>query len=155
MTTYVVRLERDEGGAWVARCPDVPGCHTYGRSLRQARARIREALSLWVDDADAAELEFRYHLPSEWRQAVGAYRRARARAISAEKDAQELAAAVAAELTQNQGLSMRDVAEMLGLSHQRVQQLVVQNKGSNGLDEELGTPENAPISIDDRRYLSS
>jgi predicted RNase H-like HicB family nuclease len=27
----------------------IPGCHTYGRTLRQAEARIREALALWFD----------------------------------------------------------------------------------------------------------
>jgi predicted RNase H-like HicB family nuclease len=56
--TYTVKIERDESGAWIARVPEVPGCHTYGRSLRQAKHRIREALSLWVDDADRAELHF-------------------------------------------------------------------------------------------------
>ena len=136
VTTYAVRLDRDQGGAWLARCIDVPGCHTYGRSLRQARSRIREALSLWVEDADTAELEFRYHFPAGWREAVDACRQTRARAIDAEKEALAIAAVVASELTQHQGLSMRDVAEMIGISHQRVQQIVVQH----GMDHMNGAP---------------
>jgi predicted RNase H-like HicB family nuclease len=54
--------------------PEVPGCHTYGRSLRQARERIREALGLWVDDADRAELVPDIRLP---RKAQAAVRRAK------------------------------------------------------------------------------
>ena len=126
MTTYRIHLERDESGAWVARCPGLPGFHTYGRSLRQTRNRAREALSLWVDDADDADLEFRYHLPNGWREATSEYRSARTRAINAERKAQVLAAGVANYLTVIHGLSMRDAAELLGLSHQRVQQLTAE-----------------------------
>ena len=38
--------------------PDVPGCHTYGRTIDQARARLREALSLFVAERTAAAAEF-------------------------------------------------------------------------------------------------
>lgn len=137
MSIYRIHLERDESGAWIARCPEVPGFHTYGRSLRQARNRIGEALALWVEDTDTAELEFRYHFPKEWRAAMSAYRQARARAISAEREAQAIAVAVASDLTRNQGLSMRDAAELLGLSHQRVQQLVGQHRFYEDLSAKL------------------
>ncbi len=53
---YRVVIERDETGAWIARVPGLRGCHTYGRTLNEVRRRIREALSLWVDDAETAEL---------------------------------------------------------------------------------------------------
>jgi hypothetical protein len=29
-----VIYERDKSGAWLARVREVPGCHTYGRSIR-------------------------------------------------------------------------------------------------------------------------
>ena len=122
--TYRIELARDDSKVWIARCQDVPGFHTYGRSLRQVRNRSREALALWVDDAPSAELEFRYHLPKEWRDVASEYKRARSRATDAEAQAQALATAAASELTDNGQLSMRDAAELLGLSHQRVQQLV-------------------------------
>jgi len=131
--TYKVRLERDESGAWLAHVPEVPGCHTYARSLRQARNRIREALSLWVDDAETAELVFSYHFPPEWQQTVREYRQARASAIQADRLAQVVAASVAKELTENRGLSLRDAAELLGLSHQRVQQLVAERRSFDAL----------------------
>jgi len=125
--TYKIHLERDESGAWIVRSPDVPGFHTYGRSLRQAKNRAREALALWVEDADDAELEFQYHLPKRWREATRDFRQARTRAIDAEREAQALAGDVAHYLTAVCGLSLRDSAELLDLSHQRVQQLIAEH----------------------------
>src|SRR5436309_356773 len=61
---YRVIFERDESGAWIARVPSVRGCHTHGRTLEQARRRLREALGLWVDDADTAELVEDIRLPA-------------------------------------------------------------------------------------------
>jgi predicted RNase H-like HicB family nuclease len=122
--TYSVEIHRDESGAWIARVPEVPGCHTYGRSLRQAKRRIREALSLWIDDADKAELMFVLRLPSAIRQKVTASRRAREAALDAQREATETLALTALELVRRDGLSVRDAADLLGLSHQRVQQLV-------------------------------
>lgn len=53
---YVVRYEQDENGVWVATVPAVDGCFTQGPTFAEARARIREALSLFIDDADTATL---------------------------------------------------------------------------------------------------
>lgn len=122
--SYTVKIDRDQSGSWIARVPDVPGCHTYGRSLRQAKRRIREALSLWVDDADEADLEFDIRLPTEIRRKVAASRHAREVAASAQREATEKVGLKALELVRHDGLSVRDAADLLGLSHQRVQQLV-------------------------------
>src|SRR5687767_2512437 len=46
--SYRVTYERDPAGWWVAAVREVPGCHTQGRTLAQARRRIREALGLFV-----------------------------------------------------------------------------------------------------------
>ena len=76
MTRYRVVLERDESGAWIATVPKVRGCHTYGRSLVEAKRRIRDALGLWIDDPDV-ELDFDVRLPREALEAVRESRRAR------------------------------------------------------------------------------
>jgi predicted RNase H-like HicB family nuclease len=120
---YRVDVERDESGAWIARVPDVPGCHTYGRSLRQVRRRIREALSLWVDDASQAQLDFREHLPADVRRKLTAVHAARQKAGEAQAEAMRVAAAAVQDLTEKRGLSVRDAADLMGVSHQRVQQL--------------------------------
>jgi len=120
---YEVDIEREESGAWIARVPGVPGCHTWGRSLRQVKRRIREALSLWVEDADRAELDFREHLPGEMRRELAAVRAAREKAGEAQTEAVRVAAAAVQDLTKRRGLSVRDAADLIGVSHQRVQQL--------------------------------
>jgi predicted RNase H-like HicB family nuclease len=125
--TYRVEIARDGSGAWIARVPSVPGCHTYGRTLDQARRRIREALSLWVADAERAELEFRIRLPSEVRAELGRARRARERSTRAQRDAHAATVRAAEDLTRI-GLSLRDAAELLDLSYQRVHQLVAERR---------------------------
>jgi predicted RNase H-like HicB family nuclease len=42
-------FERDATGWWVASVPSVAGCHTQGRTLAQARERLKEALAVSVE----------------------------------------------------------------------------------------------------------
>ena len=121
--TYEVKLERDESGAWIATVPSVPPCHTYGRSLEQAMSRIREALSLWVDDADDATFVPDVRIPPLHRRIAAQGRRARERADDALDRARAAMETAARELTAA-GYSRRDAATLLGISHQRVQQLL-------------------------------
>ena len=122
--TYDVAVQRDPSGAWLARVPSVPGCHTYGRSLEEVRSRIREALSLWVNDAEEADLRLDVRLPADTRSGLARARRARERSTHAQHEASVAVRQVAADLTDRLGLSRRDAAEILGISHQRVQQLL-------------------------------
>ena len=122
--TYKAVFERDESGVWIVRVPQIPGCHTYGRTLDQARRRIREALSLWVDDAEEAVIEEEIRLPAAARQALQRAERARARADLERSRAQEETERTARALLDDLGIGMRDAGELLGISHQRVQQLV-------------------------------
>lgn len=123
MKRYRVVLERDGTGAWIAIVPSVPGCHAYGRSLIEARRRIREALALWVDDAVTAELIDDARLPPD---AVAAVRRSitARRKLARARDAAGSATTEAARSLVEAGLGVRDAAYLLGLSHQRVQQLL-------------------------------
>jgi predicted RNase H-like HicB family nuclease len=119
-----VILERDESGAWIARVPSVRGCHTHGRTLDQARRRIREALSLWIDDAESAELIEDIRLPAPVRTAIRRSRAARKQAMLERERAQAAMKQAAETLVEDVGLGLRDAGELLEMSHQRVQQLV-------------------------------
>jgi predicted RNase H-like HicB family nuclease len=43
MTRVVYQL--DEAGVWYIRAADIPGCHSEGRSIEDARRNIREAIA--------------------------------------------------------------------------------------------------------------
>jgi predicted RNase H-like HicB family nuclease len=120
--TYTAVYQRDpEAEAWLVSIRGFAGCQTYGKSLRQAQGRIREALALWLN-VEKDSLLIRHSFPSELVTLTAEVHRAREAAAKAgaEAQAQTVGAVKAfAEL----GLSRRDAAELLGLSHQRVQQL--------------------------------
>jgi len=47
--TFRVNVERDEDGYYVATVPELPGCHTQARSLRELHPRIKEAIELYLE----------------------------------------------------------------------------------------------------------
>jgi len=46
---FLVALNRDEDGAWVAECPVIPGCVSQGDSREDALSNIREAIALCLE----------------------------------------------------------------------------------------------------------
>lgn len=121
--TYVAVYERDQDAdAWNVRIEGLQGCHTYGRSLRQAQTRIREALALWLDH-EPETLAIRDRLPTSVSSVATQVSRARQAAEAAGEKAQKQTTDAVKRLT-DLGLSRRDAADVLGLSHQRIQQLV-------------------------------
>ena len=121
--TYVARYERDpDDDAWNVSIDGLDGCQTYGRSLHQAHNRIREALALWLD-REPDKLAIRDEFPNDLVEVAQSAIQARDEADRAGSEAQRRAAAAVKALTAK-GLSRRDAAELLGLSHQRVQQLL-------------------------------
>lgn len=57
---FDVIIERDEDGNYVGSVPQLPGCHTQGRSLDELMERMKEAveLCLEVEGVPAQTLEF-------------------------------------------------------------------------------------------------
>lgn len=122
----ILRLERQDDGssAWIVEIPSVAGCHTYGRSLAEARRNAREALAVALDDdnrdaiAAAAVFDEEIRLPRETRSAIERWRKTRAR------NAEQVAAARVAEADAaravTEQLSLRDAGELIGLSPEAV-----------------------------------
>ena len=125
MKAYRVVYERDRRGVWLVSVPAVAGCHSYGRSLDEARRNIREALGLFVPNADAAPLDEQIRIPARFMRAVQRALRARRRAEMEQSSARAVLRTTARSLTQDARLSLRDAGELLGLSRQRVQQIGV------------------------------
>jgi predicted RNase H-like HicB family nuclease len=80
MNVYHVAYARDESGWWVASVREVRGCHTQGRTVDEARRRIREAMELFVNDARTAKLVDDVKLPATAAKAIRAYTTLRKRA---------------------------------------------------------------------------
>ena len=99
------------------------GSATYGRSIHEARERIREALGLFVREAGRARLSDDIRLPAGVRSLLARQREARSRAEREQQRARAVVSRAVVALTEELGLSVRDAGELLGISHQRVQQL--------------------------------
>lgn len=124
MTVYHVAYQRDESGWWVASVRELRGCHTQGRTVDEARRRIREAMELFVGDAQSAKVVDDVKLPATAAKAIRVYATLRKRADQEDRRA-AIAARRAVRLLQGGKLKMsaRDAARVLGISHQRVHQL--------------------------------
>lgn len=46
---FKVLIEQDENGIYVVSVPELPGCYTQGKTLEQARRRIKEAIELVLE----------------------------------------------------------------------------------------------------------
>jgi predicted RNase H-like HicB family nuclease len=125
-TSYTVRYERDETGWWVAQVKEAPAAITQGRTIAEARRRIREALALALDDdaaAKRAKLIDDVKLPADVRRALEDARAARARLADESKKAQKSTAKAVRTLLESMHLSVRDAGDLIGISPQRVHQL--------------------------------
>jgi predicted RNA binding protein YcfA (HicA-like mRNA interferase family) len=123
---YGVVVTREDGH-WLADVPELAGAHTYARSLPALDQAVREVIVLAAGLPDEAMpglvLDYRYDTGDPDLDATALeVRRLR-------RQADELAAAVTARTAQvaaqlvARGLSVRDVAALLGISPQRVSQL--------------------------------
>ena len=120
---YTAVYSREPDGAWIVY---IRGhrheIHTFARSLRRAREKIRDALSLWYDDADSATIVDRVELePALEEELVETEELARLHSDVSGRLAAKRRRAV--RVLQKSGLGTRDIAELLELSQQRVSQI--------------------------------
>jgi predicted RNase H-like HicB family nuclease len=52
ITRQVILYPGEESG-WVVECPSLPGCLSQGATIDEALANIKEAIALWIEDAEA------------------------------------------------------------------------------------------------------
>jgi len=128
--SYTVRYERDEAGWWVAQVKETPAAITQGRTIAEARRRIREALALVLDNDAAARratLIDDVRLPADARRALEQAFSFRAPVATESKKAQESTAKAVRTLLKSMHLSVRDAGDLIGISPQRVHQLAHEN----------------------------
>ena len=117
---YTVIFEHgDRPNQWLASVKELPQCHTFGRGIAQTRARIREALILWEGvKAESAELSEVLPLPAAARKVQEELEDLSGKLEQLMKKRAEVVARLKGE-----AWSLRDIAEVFNLSHQRVGQV--------------------------------
>ena len=113
-----------EGSNWLVELDGEPRVHTFARTLAKAEENSRDAAALWFEKDDVALKHVCRDLPLDTSDIVWAAREARAEMASAEDRALEVTRQAAHRLMEVAGLSFRDAAHLLGISHQRLHQLV-------------------------------
>lgn len=51
---YTVILEPEEGGGYHVYCPALPGCNSYGATVEEALANIRDAIGGYIESLKKA-----------------------------------------------------------------------------------------------------
>lgn len=131
---YRVVVTREDG-AWLADVPELEGAHTYARTLPALDRAVREVVVLAADrpdeDMPALQLVYDYRTGDPDVDVTATEirtLRAQADQLATTATARTRAAAV---LLVQRGLSVRDVAAILGISPQRVSQLTGATKAAS------------------------
>ena len=70
---FLVTVDREEDGVWVAECPAIPGCVSQGGTSEEAAESIREAVVLCLEvraeraAGSTGRCNTQYGLVSTWR----------------------------------------------------------------------------------------
>ncbi len=118
--TYTAIYERDSTNYWFVRINGIAGCHTQGRTIAQARKRIREVLPMFVPGSSKADILDDVRLPNDVSGLVRAQKTARTKRKAVDEVLQKLNVKAAQALTVQAGLSLRDAGELLGASQESV-----------------------------------
>jgi predicted RNase H-like HicB family nuclease len=124
--SYRVVVTR-EHGHWLADVPDLAGAHTFARTLSSLDKAVREVIVLAADLPDEDMGSLRLVWDYRTGDATLDEEAAQVRALRAEAEqlAERAGASTVAmaRLLVARGMSVRDVAVLLGISPQRVSQM--------------------------------
>jgi predicted RNase H-like HicB family nuclease len=126
--TYRVVAERS-GKWWAAHAPELAGVHTQARRLEQVEAEAREAIALMLDvEPESVAVRVEPKLPDEVSALIAAVAAAHSVTENAQAKEREAAHEAARALVVDLGLPQRDAGKILGVTHQRVQQILSGNR---------------------------
>ena len=113
------------GNWWAITVPGLDGVFSQARRLDQVEARAREAVAMMldIDEAAVGELAVSVTPPDTVADLLRQLDASLAVAATATEQAATLRRQVAQELL-DEGFPMRDVGRLIGVSHQRVSQIL-------------------------------
>ena len=120
------RVEAVRSGAWWAiSVPALDGLFSQAKRLDQVEAAAREAIALMldIDEYDVGELDIIVTPPARVADLLKVLEALMATAAEVNRAA-ALSRREAAELLREEGLPLRDVGKLIGISHQRVSQIL-------------------------------
>ena len=121
---YAVSAERD-GSRWFLRVDELPGVFSQVRRLDQAEGMARDAIAAFLDiPADGFDVAVILKLPPDLRHDVAEVIDLRVVIDHTEREYAERTRRLATRLVQGEGMTVREAGHVLGLSYQRVSQLV-------------------------------
>jgi hypothetical protein len=121
--TYTANCRR-EPGWWVATVDELDGIATQARRLDLLEVAVRGLIAAWLDtDENSFEVHLVPQLDETIADQIERARQARQEADRLSSTAAEAVRAAAAELSA-QGMPIRDIGRILGVSHQRAAQLI-------------------------------
>ena len=123
---YTVEAVRS-GDWWAITVPELRGVFSQAKRLNRVEATAREAIAMMLDldESEVGPINVRARPPDEvvdllkeLHHSVSIAEEANAAAARARREA--------ARLLSDAGLPMRDIGELLGVSHQRISQILAQ-----------------------------
>ncbi len=150
--TYTAVCTRSDGW-WAIEVPGVRGAFSQARRLEQAEEMARESIALLLDvPQDSFDVTVRPKLPAQLDQMVTQVRQLREQAQRLEAAAAEATRKATHKLRHSQlDLAMRDIGWLLGISYQRVAQLVDEPPRR---DHPEGSPQEPELQAQEHRLRS-
>ena len=123
MATYTARTTRS-GNWWAIQIDELDGVYSQARRLEQVEDMARDAIAATLDVAPASfAVTVIPELPAKVQAILDDVRASREAAERASELA-SMKAREAARILHEEGMPLRDVGRVLGVSHQRAHQLV-------------------------------
>lgn len=122
------RVEAVRSGDWWAiTVPDLRGVFSQAKRLDRVEATAREAIAMMldIDESEVGPIDVHVQPPAAVAELLDELHRSVSVAESASASAAR-ARREAALLLSDAGLPMRDIGQLLGISHQRVSQILAQ-----------------------------
>jgi predicted RNase H-like HicB family nuclease len=124
---FRVWRESDDARHWFADWVEDERVHTFGRSLAEVEELARDALALWLHiDSPSVEVDLDVELADHVRAEISELADLRGELDAVQSAVQKRQRDLAHHLVESEGMTYRDAARLLGISHQRVAQLLKQ-----------------------------